>query len=94
MVCFLHLASRFYPPQFPDPRRFVSTSPLVSVVMIFLNGERFLDAELTTLLRRAKQVTGTLADRDDQLIKLVDDGNLLLREIQRRRAVIHAVVTR
>jgi phospholipid/cholesterol/gamma-HCH transport system substrate-binding protein len=50
------------------------------------------DQQLATLLGRARQVTQTLADRDDQLIKLVDDGNLLLQEIQRRRAVIHALL--
>jgi phospholipid/cholesterol/gamma-HCH transport system substrate-binding protein len=50
------------------------------------------DAQLATLLGRARQVTKTLSDRDDQLIRLVNDGNLLLQEIQRRRAVIHALL--
>jgi len=66
MVCFLHLASRFHRPPIPDLRRFVSTSPLVSVVAIFLNAERFLDEAVRSVIAQTYPQWELL---------LVDDGS-------------------
>ena len=41
------------------------------------------------LLAHAHGVTGVLADRDEELRKLIADGNLLLAEVQQRRDAIH-----
>jgi phospholipid/cholesterol/gamma-HCH transport system substrate-binding protein len=46
------------------------------------------DAALQDLLGAAENVSGVLAERSDQLTKLVLDGNLLLAELERRREVI------
>lgn len=47
------------------------------------------DAELRELLARARTVTGVLAARDEEFRKLVADGDLLLKEVSRRRDAIH-----
>jgi len=49
------------------------------------------DQALRTLLARANQVTGVLADQDDQLTKLIDDGNLLLDELNQRKEAIRTL---
>lgn len=50
------------------------------------------DGALRELLRQTRQVSGTLAARSGQLTTLISDGNLLLTEITKRRAVIHALL--
>lgn len=50
------------------------------------------DQALRTLLAAAQSVTGTLASRDQDLTKLIDDGNLLLQELDARRAAIHSLL--
>ncbi len=47
------------------------------------------DAQLAQLLTRANGVTKVLADRDEEFVKLIADGGLLLKEVQRRRDAIH-----
>lgn len=49
------------------------------------------DAALHELLLRTNQVTGTLAERDQDLTQLIQDGNLLLQELNARRDAIHAL---
>jgi phospholipid/cholesterol/gamma-HCH transport system substrate-binding protein len=49
------------------------------------------DAALHELLARTNQVTGTLAQRDQDLTQLIRDGNLLLQELNARRDAIHAL---
>jgi phospholipid/cholesterol/gamma-HCH transport system substrate-binding protein len=50
------------------------------------------DEALSQLLSHADSVSAVLSDRSDQLTTLINDGNLLLREIQARRAVIHELL--
>lgn len=50
------------------------------------------DEQLRTLLANTGNVTGILADRDTQLRKVIEDGNLLLSELQRRRDAINALL--
>lgn len=50
------------------------------------------DAELQALLQRANGVTKVLADRDAQLVQLISDGDLLLQEVELRRAAIHQLL--
>jgi phospholipid/cholesterol/gamma-HCH transport system substrate-binding protein len=50
------------------------------------------DDALRDLLAHADSVTAVLADRSTQLTTLIDDGNALLTEIQRRRDVIHTLL--
>ncbi len=50
------------------------------------------DAELRQLLDHAAGVTTVLADRDDELVKLMADGDLLLRAVEQRRDVIHQLL--
>lgn len=50
------------------------------------------DRELHQLLGRAKTVTGLLADRSEDITKLVEDGDKLLRVVIARRAVIHQLL--
>jgi phospholipid/cholesterol/gamma-HCH transport system substrate-binding protein len=50
------------------------------------------DAQLQTLLRHANGVTTVLAARDTEFVALVRDGNLLLVEVQKRRAAIHRLL--
>jgi phospholipid/cholesterol/gamma-HCH transport system substrate-binding protein len=51
------------------------------------------DAELQTLLKRARGVTQVLADRDSQFQQLLKDGNSLLSEVKARRDAIHELLT-
>ncbi len=50
------------------------------------------DAALQQLLTHADSVSGVLSERSDQLTALINDGNLLLQEIEARRAVIHELL--
>jgi phospholipid/cholesterol/gamma-HCH transport system substrate-binding protein len=50
------------------------------------------DSALRDLLAHADSVTAVLSDRSTQLTTLIDDGNALLTEIQRRRDVIHTLL--
>lgn len=49
------------------------------------------DVALRTLLARANQVTGVLADRDTDLQRLLSDGSLLLDELNNRREAIRSL---
>jgi phospholipid/cholesterol/gamma-HCH transport system substrate-binding protein len=51
------------------------------------------DDQLHELLAHAKGVSGTLAARNGQVASLINDGDLLLAELQRRRAAIHTLLT-
>jgi phospholipid/cholesterol/gamma-HCH transport system substrate-binding protein len=50
------------------------------------------DAQIKQLLSAANSVTGTLADRDTQLAALINDGGLLLDELNARRDAIHSLL--
>lgn len=50
------------------------------------------DAKLRQLLNRAEGVTKVLADRNKEFTKLLRDGDLLLREVERRREIIHQLL--
>jgi phospholipid/cholesterol/gamma-HCH transport system substrate-binding protein len=50
------------------------------------------DAALNQLLAHADSVSSVLSERSDQLTTLIDDGNLLLQEIEARREVIHELL--
>ncbi|NMO91620.1 MCE family protein [Actinomycetospora sp. TBRC 11914] len=47
------------------------------------------DAELQQLLARAESVTGLLRDHTAQVTDIIQQGNLLLGELEQRRQVIH-----
>jgi phospholipid/cholesterol/gamma-HCH transport system substrate-binding protein len=49
------------------------------------------DQALRDLLSSTRNVTGVLADRDQQLTQLIKDGNLLLQELNARRDAIHSL---
>lgn len=51
------------------------------------------DDELGELLANTGQVSQILADRNSQLTKIIDDGNLLLTELQNREEAIGALLT-
>lgn len=51
------------------------------------------DGELRELLAHAKAVSGTLADHNEQVATLIQDSDLLLAELHRRRAAIHTLLT-
>ncbi|TCK20307.1 MCE family protein [Pseudonocardia endophytica] len=46
------------------------------------------DAQLKTLLANTRQLSTTLANRRGDIVKLVNDGNLLLGELQARKTAI------
>lgn len=50
------------------------------------------DNELSSLLANAHQITGTLAASDGDFDKLINDGNLLLTELNNRRDSIHTLL--
>ena len=50
------------------------------------------DAQLQQLLAHANGVTGVLAARNKELVKLLGDGDLLLQELRQRRADIHTLL--
>lgn len=47
------------------------------------------DQQIGDLLARARGVSSTLADRNGEITKLINDGDVLLRAIEARRAAIH-----
>lgn len=49
------------------------------------------DSDLAELLTATKGVTGTLAERNDELAALFQDGSALLRELQHRREALHTM---
>jgi phospholipid/cholesterol/gamma-HCH transport system substrate-binding protein len=49
------------------------------------------DQALRTLLARADEVSGVLAQQDGQISKLITDGNLLLDELNQRRDAIRTL---
>jgi phospholipid/cholesterol/gamma-HCH transport system substrate-binding protein len=50
------------------------------------------DAKLRELATNARQVTGTLAQSNDQFTALINDGGLLLQELQDRSAAITSLL--
>jgi phospholipid/cholesterol/gamma-HCH transport system substrate-binding protein len=50
------------------------------------------DAQLARLLANARQVTGVLATQSTEFQRLLQDGNLLLAELRRRREAIHGLL--
>lgn len=50
------------------------------------------DQQLRELLKHANGVSGVLADRNAQIVALMSDGDLLLQELQKRRAAIHTLL--
>lgn len=51
------------------------------------------DQQLAELLANTRQITGTLAESNDEFDKLIKDGDLLLTELSNRRDAIHALLT-
>jgi phospholipid/cholesterol/gamma-HCH transport system substrate-binding protein len=51
------------------------------------------DQQLAELLANTRQLTGTLAESNDEFDKLIKDGDLLLTELSNRRDAIHALLT-
>ncbi|WP_426563125.1 MCE family protein [Angustibacter sp. McL0619] len=51
------------------------------------------DQQLAELLAHAKDVSGTVAARNGEVQSLIKDGDLLLVELQKRRAAIHTLLT-
>jgi phospholipid/cholesterol/gamma-HCH transport system substrate-binding protein len=51
------------------------------------------DAQLRELLAATKDVTQVLADRSGTFTKLIEDSNVLLTEVQRRRQLIDSILT-
>ncbi|MFI1014984.1 MCE family protein [Streptomyces sp. NPDC020965] len=51
------------------------------------------DAQLAELLRGSRQLTKTLAGKKDSFETLLEDGSLLLGELQARRDAIHRLLT-
>jgi phospholipid/cholesterol/gamma-HCH transport system substrate-binding protein len=50
------------------------------------------DAQLKLLLQHSNVVTKVLADRNQELIKLMKDGNKVFQAVQARRALIHQLL--
>lgn len=51
------------------------------------------DSELKALLKASNSVTGTLADQNKVIEKIIVDGDLLLAELYERREAIHTLFT-
>jgi phospholipid/cholesterol/gamma-HCH transport system substrate-binding protein len=51
------------------------------------------DSELKALLRASNSVSGTLADQNKVIEKIITDGDLLLAELYERRDAIHTLFT-
>ena len=69
-----------------------SVRPVIGGLSRLSNTIASRDAELRTLLAKARDVTGVLADRDQQITTLLSDGNLLLAELTARRDAIHSLL--
>jgi phospholipid/cholesterol/gamma-HCH transport system substrate-binding protein len=50
------------------------------------------DAEVNTLLTSLKKVSGVLADRDQDIVGLMKDGDVLLRALVARREAVHRLL--
>lgn len=50
------------------------------------------DAELQSLLKRARSISGLLAERKGDVVALVEEGDLILRELKKRREAIHTLL--
>lgn len=50
------------------------------------------DEQLQELLAKTKDVTAVLADRSDEFVTLIQDGQALLTELQNRRDLIHQIL--
>ncbi|GLZ05752.1 ABC transporter substrate-binding protein [Actinomadura sp. NBRC 104412] len=50
------------------------------------------DAQLARLLANARRVTSVLAEQSGEFARLLQDGNLLLAELRRRREAIHGLL--
>jgi phospholipid/cholesterol/gamma-HCH transport system substrate-binding protein len=66
--------------------------PVLSGLSRLSNTIASRDAQLRTLLEKARGVTGVLASRDAQLQQLLNDGGLLLDELNARRDAIHSLL--
>ncbi|WP_199430382.1 MCE family protein [Qaidamihabitans albus] len=51
------------------------------------------DDQLAELLGNARTIAGTLAESSDEFERLIEDGNLLLTELDQRRQAIHDLLT-
>jgi phospholipid/cholesterol/gamma-HCH transport system substrate-binding protein len=69
-----------------------SVHPLVTGLSRLSTTISSRDAQLQMLLSNAQKVTGVLAGRDQDLTDLLRDGNLLLQELDARRAAIHSLL--
>ena len=50
------------------------------------------DAELQSLLQRARSVSQLLADRKGDIVALLEDGDLVLQELRKRREAVHRLL--
>ena len=50
------------------------------------------DRQLRELLEHADGVTGVLAERNEEFVTLLTDGDLLLQELRKRREAIHTLL--
>jgi len=50
------------------------------------------DAQLNTLLGNLRKVSGVLADRDQDIVSLMKDSDVLLRAVVARRAAVHELL--
>jgi phospholipid/cholesterol/gamma-HCH transport system substrate-binding protein len=50
------------------------------------------DTQLRTLLDHANGVTGVLSERNAEIVSLLQDGDLLLQELHKRREAIHTLL--
>jgi phospholipid/cholesterol/gamma-HCH transport system substrate-binding protein len=50
------------------------------------------DDQLHELVKASKDVTGVLADRNEEFVKLLADGDRILQAVEARRAVIHQLL--
>jgi phospholipid/cholesterol/gamma-HCH transport system substrate-binding protein len=50
------------------------------------------DSQLNTLLGNLKKVSGVLADRDDDIVSLMKDSDVLLRAVVARREAVHQLL--
>ena len=50
------------------------------------------DGQLNTLLKNVKKVSAIAADRDDDIVSLMKDGDVLLRALVQRRQAIHRLL--
>ncbi|WP_232676125.1 MCE family protein [Nocardioides sp. R-C-SC26] len=51
------------------------------------------DGQINSLLKNLNRVSGVLDERDDDIIKLMEDSDVLFRELVARRAQVHDLLT-